>query len=128
MEHTQLPIIQTQGMNTITEGGLCNMYFRIRHKYHEHYKRIDPQEWCSNFNEMMSKLEPEDAKVINTAIYVLMLQHERLNSAMPRDIAYGGIMVGQDCHFLLSAIPPPLQQFLRIFMEEVFTNTAPEQS
>lgn len=114
-------------MNTQPERNYCNMYFRIRHKYQEHYKRIEPMEWCLAFNEMLGKLPPAQATSIATAVYVFMLQHDRLSSAMPRDIAYGGMMIENGCHFQFSAIPPALQQFLRIFFEEVSTNNAPEQ-
>ena len=84
-------------------------------------------EWCLTFNEMIHKLPPAQASVISTAIYVMMLQHERLSSARPRDVAYGGMRVDNEYHFQFSAIPPALQQFLRILFEEISTNSAPEQ-
>lgn len=112
---------------TTQERNYSNMYFRIRQKYQEHYKRIEPMEWCLAFNEMMYKLPQPQAVAIAKAVYVMMLQHERLSSAMPRDVAYGGMNINNEYHFQFSAIPPALQQFLRIFFEEVSTNNAPEQ-
>jgi hypothetical protein len=114
-------------MNTQPERIYCNMYFRIRQKYQEHYKRIEPMEWCMTFNEMIHRLPLAQATAIATAVYVMMLQHERLSSAMPRDVAYGGMAVGNEHHFQFSAIPPALQQFIRILIEEISTNSAPEQ-
>lgn len=126
ISQSKISVSQFVKMNP-QERNYCNLYFRIRHKYQEHYKRIDPSEWCSFLNDLLQKLPHDQAVTIGTAIYVLMLQHEKLSSAMPRDVAYGGTNSNIGYQFQFSAIPPSLQQFLRIFIEEISTNTAPEQ-
>lgn len=98
----------------------------------EKYRQYDLVEESRKISTVLRKMDPKDAETLAGIIYALILHHDNIShkGSSFRKIPFDGKVGSRDTnlsiHYVMTNLPPELQQIIILFINEVISDTCPE--